>query len=406
MIVESAVPAVASSLIAAVLDRVAPVAVGAAEAPATVETMADLREYLAGVPDPRARRGVRHALASILSIAAAAVAAGARSFAAIGEWARDAPQRVLALLGVRRHRRQRRYLAPDEATVRRVLQTVDADAVDQAISAWLAHHPAAAPAAAIAVDGKSVRGTFARTGGAGVHLLAALSHTQGIVVGQQQVVTGTSEIAWFQPLLDQVELAGTVVTADALHTTRGQARYLHQRGADYVLVVKENLHRLHARLQALPWPASQHDTHTDIGHGRLEQRVIEVLPAPADLGFPHAAQVFQITRYRTDRTTGHRQEHTIVGVTSLTPQQADPAHLAGLLRGHWDIENRLHWVRDVTYGEDHSRVRTGTAPRTMASLRNLAISTLRLAGHTNIAAALRHTARDFTRPLALYGIPT
>ena len=81
-----------------------------------------------------------------------------------------------------------------------------------------------------------------------------------------------------------------------------------------------------------------------------------------------------------------------------------PAQIAGYLRGHWEIENRLHWVRDVTYGEDHSRIRTGTAPRAMASLRNLAISALRLAGQHNIAAALRHMARHPTRPLTLLGI--
>lgn len=93
----------------------------------------------------------------------------------------------------------------------------------------------------------------------------------------------------------------------------------------------------------------------------------------------------------------------ILGVTSLT-SHTDPARIAALVRGHWEIENRLRWVRDVTYDEDASHVRTGTAPRVMASLRNLAISALRQTGHTNIAAALRHTARDPARPLTLLGI--
>src|SRR3954466_6397617 len=95
---------------------------------------------------------------------------------------------------------------------------------------------------------------------------------------------------------------------------------------------------------------------------RLEQRTIHALPAPTDLDFPGATQVFQITRDRTDRATRKHETHTWVGVTSLTPAQAPPDRIATLLRGHWHIENRLHWVRDVTYGEDHSRLRTGTAP--------------------------------------------
>ncbi|MEV5717524.1 ISAs1 family transposase [Amycolatopsis mediterranei] len=122
--------------------------------------------------------------------------------------------------------------------------------------------------------------------------------------------------------------------------------------------------------------------------------------------FPGVAQVFRITRQRTDHTTGKQETHTWVGVTDLAAHQARPAQIAVLPRGHWHIENRLHWVRDVTYAEDRSQVRTGTAPRTMATLRNLAISALRLAGATNIAQALRHTARNATRALTLLGIPT
>ena len=91
-------------------------------------------------------------------------------------------------------------------------------------------------------------------------------------------------------------------------------------------------------------------------------------------------------------------------ITSLTPVQASPEDLAGYIRGHWGIENRLHWVRDVSYDEDRSQVRTGSGPHVMASLRNLAISALRLGGHTNIAAGLRWTARDPSRSLKILGI--
>jgi len=364
---------------------------------------------------------VRHSLGSMLAVAAAAVAAGSRSVAAVWEWAADLPQWALRMLGARFDPRRGRHVAPGEATLRRALAGVNGDELDTAISAWIIHHTGSTSAGstsvgstsvgsqgwpAVAVDGKTLRGTVGRAGGAGVHLLAALTHQTGLVAGQRLVPIGGSEIAEFAPLLDPIELAGTVVTADALHTTRDHATYLHQRDAHYVFIVKKNQHRLHTRLTTLPWPDGEHHTTTDIGHGRLEQRTIEVQPAPADLNFPAATQVFQITRYRTDRTTGVRETHTQLGVTSLTPQQATPTQITNLLRTHWQIENRLHWVRDVTYGEDHSRLRTGTAPHAMASLRNLAISALRQAGWTNIAQALRHMTRDTTRPLALLGMTT
>lgn len=357
----------------------------------------------------------------MLAMAAVAVAAGSQSVTAIWEWAADLPQWALRTLGARFDPRRGQYVAPGEATLRRALAGVDGDELDIAISAWIAHHTRSTDAgkadigavewAALAVDGKTLRGTVGRTGGAGVHLLSALTHQQGTVAGQRLVPIGSSEIAEFEPLLTGItlagiELAGMVVTADALHTTRDHATYLHQHGAHYVFIVKKNQHRLHARLTTLPWPQAAHHTATNSGHGRLEQRTIEVLPAPADLDFPAAAQVFQITRYRTDRTTGERETHTWLGVTTLTPDQATPTQIATLLRRHWEIENRLHYVRDVTYTEDHSRLRTGTAPRTMASLRNLAISALRHAGWTNIAAGLRRMSRNTTRPPQLLRITT
>lgn len=136
--------------------------------------------------------------------------------------------------------------------MRRVLGEVNGEALDAAISAWvIATTPTTAPAV-IAVDGKSVRGTFGPTGGSGVHLLSVLTHHQGTVLGQRLVAEGTSEIAWFESLLDPIDLTGVIVTADALHTTRDHARYLHQRGAYYLFTAKANQHRLHHRLVTLP----------------------------------------------------------------------------------------------------------------------------------------------------------
>lgn len=385
----------------------------------TLRDAADLRELFERIEDPRDRRGVRHSLGSMLTMTAVAVAAGATSMAAVWEWVAELPQWALRALGARLDPRRHNWcVAPSEATLRRALVEVDGDLLDTAVSEWITgRRPPTASGqaasgqaasgcelAAIAVDGKTVRGTVARTGGAGVHLLAGLAHGSGIVLGQQHVAEATSEIAWLQPLLDPLELTGVVITADALHTTRGHATYLTGRGGHYVFTVKKNLHRLHDLLHALDWTQATTHTTRETGHGRIEHRTLQVLPAPENVNFPGAAQVFRITRHRTNRATGEHENHTWTGITSLTPTQAHPTRIAGLLRGHWEIEVRLHWVRDTAYREDHSRLRTGTAPRAMATLRNLAISALRLAGTTNIARALRTMSRNITRPLTLLGI--
>jgi len=145
----------------------------------------------------------------------------------------------------------------------------------------------------------------------------------------------------------------------------------------------------------------QDETH-DRGHGRYEIRRMQVVSSDR-LDFPHAAQAIRLTRRVRDQKTKKWRTVTVYAITSLTAVQARPAELAGHIRGHWGIEV-LHHIRDVTYTEDASQVRTGNGPRAMASLRNLAIGILRCAGRSNIAQALRHNARDALRPLALLGV--
>ncbi|WP_420497458.1 ISAs1 family transposase [Parafrankia sp. FMc2] len=135
------------------------------------------------------------------------------------------------------------------------------------------------------------------------------------------------------------------------------------------------------------------------GHGRRERRIVKATEVRAGILFPHAVQAVRITRRRQPLADGPAETEVAYLVTSLPTHQASPTQLAGFAREHWLIENRLHWVRDVTFGEDLSQVRTGNAPQVMASLRNLAITILRLAGTRNIAAGIRYHARRPERPL-------
>ena len=211
---------------------------------------------------------------------------------------------------------------------------------------------------------------------------------------------GRPYIPMFPVLCGRIQIGGAVITADAMHAQRGHATYLAGRGAHYLFTVKRNQPGLFAQLAALPWrqvPAA-HDAQ-ERGHGRDERRVMKVTAVAAGLAFPHAAQAIQIVRRRKLPRKKKWSRETVYAVTSLTAVQASPAELAAIIRGHQMIEDRLHWVRDMDFDEDRSQIRTASGPRVMASLRNLVLTILRLAGTISIAAALRHHARRPDRPL-------
>ncbi len=379
-------PASSSSPIDPALGHLAGLAEQAAE------DRPGLLAVLARVTDPRHRRGVRYRLAVILGLAVCAVLAGARSFTAIAEWAADADAETLAGLGVT-------GAVPSESTFRRTLQRLDADAFDDLAGRWAAQRTAPGPGRrrVIAVDGKTLRGSGHGEEN-GRHLLAAFDHAHGVVLGQVEVGAKTNEIPLFSTLLDRIDITGAVITADALHAQRDHATYLARRGAQHLLIVKRNQPGLHAQLAALPWrdvPVAY--TRRECGHGRTERRTLKVTSVAKGLAFPHAAQAIQIVRRR--KVKGKWSCETCYAVTSLTVTQASHAQLAAIVRGHWGIEDRLHWVRDMDFDEDRSQVRTATGPRVMASLRNLVITILRLSGAASIAAALRYHARQPSRPL-------
>jgi predicted transposase YbfD/YdcC len=387
-------PALPSSLISSL--SYAPVA-------PVPETAAGLLAALAGLPDPRARRGVRHRLTVVVTAAVCAVVAGHRSYTAIAEWVADIPASTALVLGIAPDRR------PSEAMIRRLLQALDPDLLTATIGVWLTARSAARRSAArrvIAVDGKTLRGSRIIDAPAR-HVLTACDQTTGVVLASTDVNGKTNEITRFGPLLDQIsDLRDTVITADALHCQREHVAYLAERGAHWILTVKGNQPHLHAQLTNLPWKAVPDATRdTDQGHGRREIRSIKILTISTGIDFPHAAQAMQIRRRRRRLDQPKRfTTETVYAITNLRVHQAKPTQLAAWTRGHWSIENKVHWVRDVTYDEDRCQIRTGTGPQVMAALRNAAIGALRTTGVTNIAAANRHHARDSARPLALLGI--
>ncbi|KAB1972298.1 ISAs1 family transposase [Streptomyces triticiradicis] len=374
-----------------------------ASAPAPLVDAVRLSGFLDLLPDPRGVRGRRYRLSSLVTAAAAGVLAGARSLTAITEWISDAPAWACRALGFPVDPLTGTVSVPHPHTLRRLLVQLDGDALDQAIGTFLTARttPAGPGPRVIAVDGKALRGSRTATT-AHVTLLAAMDHT-GHVLAQRQIADKSNEIPAFRPLLDTLDLTGTVITADALHTQHAHGAYLRERGAHYIAQVKANHPGLLDCVRRLPWREITLDHHDRTrAHHRLEIRRLKTA-AFAHLNYPDARQALQVVRWRKDLTTGKLTIERVYMITSLPPGAATGARLAAWIRGHWKIE-ALHHVRDRTFREDDSKIHTGRLPRIMAGLRNLAIGVHRQDGRTNIAAALRHTARDYRRPLAALGL--
>jgi predicted transposase YbfD/YdcC len=367
-----------------------------------------LIEVFAEIPDFRRCRGKRHPLPAILSLTCCAMLCGYRSYSAIAAWGRNYGTDIAHALGFTHN-------TPCAATLHTIFRCIDREAFEAKVGAWaesvVATGPAApeAPEIAVALDGKTLRGS-SKQGAPGVHLLSALSHHLGLTLAQQAVDDKTNEITQVETVLRQLVLPGRVLTMDALLTQRHVAQTIVDAGGDDVMIVKNNQPQLRADIELVftlpPAGDRQESSRTvDIGHGRIEQRNIttsEALVGYSD--WPGLAQVFEVGRHVITQKTDTERTEVVYGVTSLRPERATPERLLDLVRGHWQIENKSHWVRDVTFDEDRSQVRCGNIPHVMAALRNTAIGLLRWAGHTNIAAACRRLAAQPAQALALIGI--
>lgn len=394
--------AVSSSPIPAVLAKLGPL---------NPDEVADLRIFLEAVPDPRSRRGRWYSLASILLVCAAAAVSGARTIDELAEWGARADAGLLAILGVRRHLLRWRH-APSRSAIGRVLERLDADALDAAVGAWLAqrHTAATAPGEGgrrvIAVDGKALRGS-ARLDRPRRHLLSAVTHGLAVTLAQTEVGSKTNETRHFQSLLAPLDLDGGVVTFDALHSVKANVTWLVEtKKAHYVAVIKPNQPTPRAQLDALDWNAVkvQH-TASNTGHGRRESRSIKTLAIADNLGgiaFPYAKLAIRVHRRR--KTAGAKQtRESVYAVTSLDAHQTKSAELSSHLRGHWTVQAQHH-LRDRVFAEDASTVHTGNAPRVMAAFRNLAIGALKTRGATNIAKTTRAIRDQPERALPILGI--
>jgi predicted transposase YbfD/YdcC len=306
---------------------------------------------------------------------------GYRSQAAIAEWGTNYGRKWLRRLGIKRRR------GPSQPTLHRIFKGIDCQQLERVVTSWAelvmeSYSPKPLALEGLAVDGKTLCGSQ-RQGAEDVHLLSALSHRLGVVIAQVAVSDRTNEIGQMEEFLAALMLEGRVITADSLLTQREIAQSIIDRGGDYVLAVKENQPCLREDI-ALVFAQSKllQDTITearivDQHGGRIEERRLRASTALSGYtDWPGHQQVLEVERSITHKGTGKARHEVAYAITSLSAQRASARQLLQLWREHWHIENKLHWVRDVTFDEDRSQVRTERIPQVMAALRNVAISLL------------------------------
>jgi predicted transposase YbfD/YdcC len=354
-----------------------------------------LIDVIKTIPDPRSRFGRQHSFVSIMGVTTCAMLSGARSFKAIGEWSGKLTKKQLIKL------RCRKPTPPSLSTIKETIYRMDAEDYDLRINAWLSRQAQKnAKIKAVAVDGKTLRGSHDKSKSKKpIHLLSALLHNEKIVVSQRSVDEKTNEIPEIIPLLKSVPLEGVFVTLDAMHCQKKTMDYLADEKRSYfVITVKNNQRTLLQRLEDIFYLFESQlcstCQETNKGHGRVEKRTVTCIDLGKrglkELGFPKVRQICKIEREVCELTAKKWRDETAYAVTNATTDIAKAADLLTIIRQHWQIENSSHYVRDVTFKEDASRIRSGAAAHIMATMRNLSIGIMRLSGaDENIAEGLR-----------------
>jgi predicted transposase YbfD/YdcC len=382
-----------------------------------------LVDVLTQIPDPRNRKGRRHRWVIVLSLIAAALASAQRTPQAIARWLNAQRQEVLSALPPSVSR------LPSASTIRRVLALVEVSKLEQAMAALTPPPLAAAPPSALdpmatpppppalqglALDGKAIRGVG--RDGHPCHLVSLVEHGSATVLGQVEVEKKRDERSAVPELLKGRDLTNTLITLDALHTLRPTARLIRSQGGHFLMIVKKNQAVLYEYLDVLfrlrPHPADHEVWQTvgpssEKGHGRLETRTLTCGNAHIeDVDWPDVQQVVRRDCERIILKTGKRTTEVSYGLISLTPDEADAATIEAFWRGHWTIENRLHYIRDVTFGEDAGHAAQGATAHVLATLRNGLLRLFRHAHWSSIPDALAHYGASVVRAFTLIGLTT
>ena len=370
---------------------------------------ADLAAAFANVPDPRRRASTKYTVSNLLLAATAAFLANHRSLSAVAEWVADQEVASKQALGFVDDE------TPCQSTLFRFFRKLDPAALTTALRAYFDPPQSGAPrpraSQAISVAGKSLRGTLsADVSGIPTHILNAFCHELALVLTQLTIERKHNEASSVPALIADLDWQGRIFVADALFCYPTLCAQVVAAGGDYLIVVKANQPALYADIQTVfdttqvsaTVIQTQSTTQTTKGHGRVEVRQCQVTSELVGYSrWPHLAQVCAVTRTWISKGATHCATRYIV--TSIPADIADAATLLRRHRGHWGVENKVHYVCDVVFGEDASQVKTGHGAQTLARIRATALNLLRQAGFDHITQRLRHNSRHSSDVLALLG---
>ena len=365
-----------------------------------------LMSYLHQIDDPRHARGVRYSLVTLLVLLILAKLGGEDGMKGISEWVKLRGEHLAQWLNLSRSD------MPHQTTYERVLDELDEDEVEAVIGAFFAQNQA--PNLTITIDGKVLRGTIPSGQTQGIHLLAAYMPQWGGVLMQVEVAAGENEIRAAPRLLASLDLTNCVVTGDAMFTQADLCIQIVAAGGDFVFPVKANQKALQTTIATLFMPPTVAQGHQPIalpeawdvtinsGHGRIETRYLSVSSElNAYVDFPHVKQVFRLQRVIQQQKTGKITYQVVFGITSLSAEACSPDRLMQLIRHHWHIENRLHYVRDVSFREDACRIREPKRQRVLAAINNLVIGLIRQCDFDYVPEARRFFSLNYDKALQL-----
>lgn len=330
--------------------------------------------YFAALPDPRVNRTKKHALGDILGVTLCAVICGADSFEEIERFG-DAREEWL---------KQYFPLAngiPSHDTFNRVLAALDREVFAACFGRWMADLNTATGLKAIAIDGKACRAAPGDTFSGCLHLVSAWATANGLILGQEAVPDGGHEITTIPTLLKALDLKGAVVTIDAAGCQKAVVEQIREQGGDYLVTVKGNQPALHRAVVAAfekggeaGWAGCDMSASVEDGHGRHEERYVTVIRDPEGLpgGWTDVGAVVVVGR---EREAGGRNASTCHFY--LTSLRGTAAELGGYVRGHWGVENGLHWCLDIAFREDENRTRDTNAGANLGVVRRVAASLLK-----------------------------
>jgi predicted transposase YbfD/YdcC len=364
---------------------------------------------LARLKDSRHARGVRYSLVNLLVGIVLAKLAGEDYLAGIAEWVAKRTTPLSEMLHWVKPR------AAHRSTYSRILgHVIDITEFERVVHGYFANPAHAGESILINLDGKTLRGTIPASKTRGVHLLAAYLPGEGWVLAQIEVGTQENEIPASARMLKCLDLQGKIITGDALLAQRELSRQIVEAKGDYVWTLKDNQPQMVEDLETLfagetvvkgfsPATCDFRPAETiEKAHGRIERRTLTASTELKGYGnWPYAEQVFKLERHFERVADGRVMHEVVYGVTSLTTQEADAARLLEIVRGHWSIENRLHYRRDQTMREDWYHVRMGTAPQAMAVINNLVLGLLDKQDFRSVPEARRHYAANLDQALNL-----